>query len=282
MKVLTHPKKLQKLAELIRRQGRTIGFVPTMGALHEGHLSLVRRARKENKVVMVSIFINPLQFGPGEDLRHYPRNFAKDRRLLQREKVDVLFMPRVSSFYPKGYQTGVKLPELSRGLCGRFRPGHFEGVATVVTKLFNLVRPDRAYFGLKDYQQARLIERLAEDLDFNIKIRLLPLVRDRDGLALSSRNAYLSRPERAQALVIPESLGWAESEIRRGRRFLASLRREIFRRLGRRLDRLDYVECVHPKSLQPVKTLKQGAVIAVAGWVGKTRLIDNVIMPPFK
>lgn len=264
--------------ERSRVRGRTIGFVPTMGALHEGHLSLVRRARKENQVVVVSIFVNPLQFGPQEDFRRYPRHFRRDRSLLAKERVDYLFLPTVRSLYPVGSQTLVEVKELSRGLCGRFRPGHFRGVATVVTKLFNLVRPHRAYFGAKDYQQALVIQQLAKDLNFNLEVKILPLIRNREGLALSSRNAYLSRNERTRAQAIPHALAWAQSEIKRGNRNLASLRRGLLKRLRARLNRIDYVEFVEPKTLQPVKSIRGRLVIAVAGWVGKTRLIDNVII----
>jgi pantoate--beta-alanine ligase len=279
MKIIRSPRQFQKEMQRLRRKGRTIGFVPTMGALHEGHLSLVRRAQKENKVVVVSIFVNPLQFGPREDFRRYPRPLAKDRRLLLKEKVNYLFLPTQGSLYPEGHQTFVDLPELSRVLCGRFRPGHFRGVATVVAKLFNLARPHRAYFGLKDYQQAKIIQRLAQDLDFDLEVRLLPTVRDRDGMALSSRNAYLSLGERERARAIPRALRRAKIEIREGNRSLRKIRLEILKRLRPSLDKVDYVEFVHPETLQPVTSMRQGLVAVAAGWVGKTRLIDNAIIP---
>ena len=278
MKIIQSPRQFQHEMERLRIRGRTIGFVPTLGALHEGHLSLVRRARKENQVVVVSIFVNPLQFGPQEDFRRYPRPLHRDRSLLSKEKVDYLFVPTVRALYPKGSQTFVEVKELSRGLCGRFRPGHFRGVATVVTKLFNLVRPHRAYFGAKDYQQALIIKRLVKDLSFDVEVKILPLVRDRDGLALSSRNAYLSRGQRARAQSIPHALAWAKIEIERGNRDRGSIRAGILRRLRPHLDRIDYVELVEPKTLQPLKLVRGSLVIAVAGWVGKTRLIDNVII----
>lgn len=280
MKIFRDPRQFQLEMEGLRRLGRTIGLIPTLGALHEGHLSLVRKARSENRVVVVSIFINPLQFGPREDLGRYPRNLAKDRFLLSKEKVDYLFVPNARSLYPAGYQTFVEVTVLSRGLCGRFRPGHFRGVATVVTKLFNLARPHRAYFGAKDYQQALIVKRLARDLNFNLEVEILPSVRDKDGLALSSRNRYLSGRERERALSIPHSLAWAKEEIRRGNRNLGLLRTGILRRLRINLDRIDYVEFLQPNTLQQVKSLREGFVIALAGWVGKTRLIDNVIIQP--
>src|SRR3989338_4756425 len=188
MKIVRNLRKIRDEMEKLRAKGRTIGFVPTMGTLHEGHLSLVRQARKQNRVVVISIFVNPLQFGAREDWSRYPKTFSKDRALLAKEKVDYLFVPDAKSFYPAKYQTYVEVMELSRGLCGKFRPGHFRGVATVVAKLFNLVKPHRAYFGLKDYQQAQVIRRLVQDLNFDLEVKFAPLVRSREGLALSSRN----------------------------------------------------------------------------------------------
>lgn len=278
MKIIRSPHQFQQEMDRLRREGKTLGFVPTMGALHEGHLSLIRKARKENRVVAVSIFVNPLQFGSAEDFRRYPRNLAKDRRLLEREGVDYLFLPSAQAFYPRGYETFAEVTRMSRGLCGRFRPGHFRGVATVVTKLFNLAKPHRAYFGAKDYQQAQIIRRLVRDLNFDIEVKVLPLIRDRQGLALSSRNASLSVSERKQALSIPGALAWVRREIGSGNRNLTELRRGVFERLKRGLRSIDYVEFVDPETLEPVKSIRRRFVIAVAGWAGKTRLIDNVII----
>ena len=278
MKIYRNPRIFQKEMERLRRKGRSIGFVPTMGALHEGHLSLVRRARKENQIVVVSIFVNPLQFGPHEDFRRYPRNFRRDCSLLAKEKVDYVFPPSIQSLYPSASQTFVEVTELSRTLCGRFRPGHFRGVATVVAKLFNVTRPHRAYFGAKDYQQAMIIKQLARDLSLDLEIKVLPIVRDQDGLALSSRNAYLSSAERSRAQCIPHSLVWAKVEIRQGNRSLRAIRTGVLRRLQKELSRVDYVEIVDPKTLQPVKAIRGRLVIVAAGWVGKTRLIDNAII----
>lgn len=280
MKIVKSPEKFQREMEYLRRRGKTIGFVPTMGALHEGHLSLVRRARRENEIVVVSLFVNPLQFGPREDFKRYPRNFPQDRRLLSREGVDYLFVPDASSFYPAGFQTFVEVPQLGRRLCGKFRPGHFRGVATVVAKLFNIIRPDRAYFGAKDFQQAVLIRRMAKDLNFGIAVKVLPTVRDRDGLALSSRNDYLSPSKRARALALPRSLVWVKREVASGRRKGEAIRREVLRRLKQSLDCVDYVEFVEPENLQPVKRIQKPFLMTVAGWVGKTRLIDNAIIRP--
>lgn len=278
MKEIHSPVQFQREMNRLRRRGAKIGLVPTLGALHEGHLSLVRKARRENQVVAVTIFVNPLQFGPGEDYRRYPRTRKKDRTLLGREKVDYLFTPMARALYPKGVESFVEVPRLSQGLCGRFRPGHFRGVATVVAKLFTLARPHRAYFGAKDYQQALVVKQLVRDLNFDIEIRILPIVRDRDGLALSSRNRYLAAKERERALAIPRSLGWARAQMRQGRRNLRRLRTGIVRRLREGLDRIDYVEFVHPETLEPIRTVRGRFVVAVAGWVGKTRLIDNVII----
>lgn len=280
MKEIKNPKSLQREMEGLRRGGRTIGFVPTMGALHEGHLSLVRRARRENGVVVVSLFVNPLQFGPKEDFNHYPRCLGKDREALRQEKVDYLFRPGAASFYLPGHQIFVEAAQLSRGLCGRFRPGHFRGVATVVTKLFNLVRPHRAYFGAKDYQQARIVQALVRDLNFNLEIKILPTLRARDGLALSSRNRRLSFQERERALAVPRALAWVREEVRKGRRNFHSLKQGTLRRLRASRIRIDYVEFVEPHDLQPVRSFQGPLLIAVAGWVGKTRLIDNVIIRP--
>ena len=233
MKIIRNPQAIQKEMSKLRRRGKTIGLVPTMGALHEGHLSLVRQARKENQIVVVSIFVNPLQFGPREDFRHYPRNLKKDSALLAKEKVDFIFAPSAKSLYPADSQTLVEVTALSNRLCGKFRPGHFRGVATVVAKLFNLARPHRAYFGAKDYQQAIIIKQLVRDLDFDIDVRVLPTIRDLDGLALSSRNVYLSSEERNRALSIPHALVWVQQEVKRGNRNLRALRFGIRRRLSK-------------------------------------------------
>lgn len=278
MKEISNPHEFQKEMKAVRRRGLNLGFVPTMGAFHEGHLALVRKAKEENDRVAVSIFVNPLQFGPHEDFQRYPHRVQDDRLKLGKEKVDFLFLPKAGSLFPAGYQTFVEVTKLSRGLCGRFRPGHFRGVATIVCKLFHLAQPTRAYFGAKDYQQAVIVQRMAEDLNFDLEVKLFPVVRDRDGLALSSRNVYLSLSERRRALSIPKTIGWARCEIRRGARNLDQLRKGVLKRLRPELDRIDYVEFVHPKTLEPVRAVKGRLVMVVAGWAGKTRLIDNAIL----
>jgi pantoate--beta-alanine ligase len=235
--------------------GGNVGLVPTMGAFHEGHLSLFRAAREECDVVVLSLFVNPAQFGPGEDLGHYPRDEERDRRLAEAAGVDFLFAPAPEELYPPGYQTWVDVEQLSRTLEGEFRPGHFRGVATVCLKLFNIVRPQRAYFGQKDAQQAAVVKRLVRDLDLELEIRVLPTVRDADGLALSSRNAYLSDDERRRALALPRAL--ATRDVERARRLLHR-------------DGLD-VDYVTVADFEP-------RVLAAAVRVGGTRLIDNVIL----
>jgi pantoate--beta-alanine ligase len=243
-----------------------VGLVPTMGAFHDGHLSLLRAARGENAVVVASIFVNPTQFGPGEDLATYPRDAARDVRLAAEAGVDLLFTPPADEMYPEGFQTWVEVETLARGLEGEARPGHFRGVATVCLKLFNIVRPDRAYFGQKDAQQAAIVERMIRDLDLELEIRILPTVREADGLALSSRNAYLSEPEREAAPTIHEALLAGESAYRHGRDPAAAAK-AVF--AGERRLTPEYVEAAR---------LDGRLVLAVAARVGSTRLIDNIVL----
>jgi pantoate--beta-alanine ligase len=244
----------------------TVGLVPTMGFLHEGHLSLVRAARQGNDSVIVSIFVNPTQFGPGEDLATYPRDAAHDARLAGEAGVDLLFTPAAEEMYPERFQTWVEVERLSRGLEGEARPGHFRGVATVCLKLFNIVRPDHAYFGQKDAQQAAIVERMVRDLDLELEIRILPTVREADGLALSSRNAYLSDSERAAAPTIHEALLAGESAYRHGRDPAAAAQAVV---AGERRLTPEYVEAAR---------LDGRLVLAVAARVGSTRLIDNIVL----
>jgi pantoate--beta-alanine ligase len=259
---------------------RTLGFVPTMGALHEGHLSLVRAAKSKCDVVAVSIFVNPLQFGPSEDLAKYPRTFERDVALLEREAVDILFAPAPEEMYPAGAVTCVTVEGLSEKLCGRSRPGHFRGVTTVVAKLFNIVQPDFAFFGQKDAAQATIIRRMARDLNFPVEIVVCPIVREPDGLAMSSRNAYLSPQERRSAFVLSRSLKEISNLFDQGERSAIKLIAAGKQVLS--LDpavRLDYLEIVEPASLDPVQELTSPALVAVAAFVGNTRLIDNVLLP---
>jgi pantoate--beta-alanine ligase len=262
------------------RAGKRLGFVPTMGALHEGHLSLVRAAKSACDLVAVSIFVNPLQFGPTEDLAKYPRTFERDAGLLEREAVDILFCPTPNEMYPAGAVTYVTVEGLSDKLCGRSRPGHFRGVTTVVAKLFHIVEPDKAFFGQKDAAQSTIIRRMVQDLNFPIEIVVCPIVREPDGLAMSSRNAYLTLQERKSALVLHRSLMEIKNRFDRGERSAANLiaagKQLLFKEAN---VRLDYLEIVDPSTLDPVTQLNKPALVAVAAVVGTTRLIDNIILP---
>jgi pantoate--beta-alanine ligase len=261
-----------------RRMGRTIGLVPTMGAFHEGHLSLIRRCRAENDFCAVSIFVNPTQFGPQEDLATYPRRLTDDCALAEKEGVDLVFAPQPEQMYGPDFSTWVTVEKLTSGLCGRFRPGHFRGVTTVVTKLFNIMQPHRAYFGQKDYQQLVVIKRMVADLNMPVQIVALPTVREADGLAMSSRNEYLPPELRAVAPAIYKALTVAAESVRNGA--TGHEAEQIVRReLSRTPDiQLQYVEAVHPDTLEPVGHNGAPLVIAVAAYLGGVRLIDNVIV----
>jgi pantoate--beta-alanine ligase len=277
MRVIRKIKSMQKIADDLRKKGKKIAFVPTMGYLHEGHLSLVRIAKKWGDVVVVSIFVNPTQFGPSEDYNSYPRDEKRDLSLLKKEKVDFVFIPSVEEMYPENYQTYVEVVEMSKYLCGRSRPGHFRGVCTVVTKLFNIVKPHYAVFGEKDYQQLKIIERMTADLNMDVKIIPGPTVRERDGLAMSSRNVYLSEEERKSALSLSKALNEVKKMVEGGERdceVLIRKAREIIEREPH--TRIDYVEIVDPVRLEPIKRIEDKAVIALAVFVGKARLIDNM------
>ena len=277
MKVVESLAGMKALAREWRRAGKTIGFVPTMGYLHEGHLSLVRESRRRAGVTVVSIFVNPTQFGPNEDFQKYPRDLAKDSAYLERGGVDCLFYPAVAEIYPPGYRTSVEVTGLQDRLCGRSRPGHFRGVATVVLKLFEIVRPDLAFFGAKDAQQVLIIRRMAADLDLDVEIVTCPIVREPDGLALSSRNAYLGPEERKAALALSTGLRWAERAVAAGERDTARLLDGIRSVLeAEPLARIDYVEAVDPETLEPVAEVRGEVLAALAVFIGSTRLIDNV------
>ncbi|MEW6682054.1 MAG: pantoate--beta-alanine ligase [Nitrospirota bacterium] len=277
MLTLTTARDMHTWSDAERGRGHAIGFVPTMGALHHGHASLIRAARAASDRVVVSVFVNPTQFGPTEDYERYPRMFEADRALCEREGADVVFAPAVPEIYPPGNETIVDVGSLGTVLCGASRPGHFRGVATVVAKLFAIVNPHRAFFGRKDYQQTVVIRRLVEDLRFGVEIVVCPTVRDADGLAASSRNAYLSPEERKRALRVPAALAEAERLIKAGERSGGKIRDvlEVLLSSGAAV-RVDYAAVVHPDTLRPVEQLAGRVVIAVAVWVGATRLIDNV------
>ena len=279
-KSIAHSRKLLYAA---RKKNKTVGFVPTMGALHEGHLSLIRKARLETGYVVASIFINPLQFGPTEDLRRYPRNIKKDTSLLKKGGADLIFYPTPDTMYSQYFSTYVNETMLSKTLCAASRPDHFKGVVTVVSKLFNIVQPDIAYFGQKDYQQALIIKRLVKDLDFDIKIKVLPIVRDSNGLALSSRNTYLTPEQYQHALLLNQSLSLAKKIIRKGECDPLKIRKQMDGFLSKKKYlKIDYIEIVNPITLQPVKKIYNRTLIMLAVYAGSTRLIDNIIVNPQK
>jgi pantoate--beta-alanine ligase len=279
MKIIKNIRQMQTWAERSNRRGRTIGFVPTMGALHEGHRSLMRAARKRCDAVVVSIFVNPAQFGPNEDYARYPRDAKGDAALCRREKVDLLFTPATETVYPKGHDTQIRVGRIGEVLEGAFRPGHFSGVATVVAKLFQIVRPDAAFFGQKDYQQTVVIKQLVRDLNFPVRIVVGPTVREDDGLAMSSRNRYLSKGERQAARILFKALRGGRALVRRGERDAATVRSAMIRIIRReRTAKIDYVALAHPESLQPISRIRGPVVLLLAVRIGKTRLIDNLLL----
>jgi len=279
MRIVRKRTELVALIRRIRRAGHTIGFVPTMGALHEGHLSLIRQARRETDCVVLSIFVNPIQFDRPEDLRSYPRSLDRDVRLAREAGVDVVFIPSVRTMYPPDFQTYVEVTHLSRPWEGRFRPGHFRGVTTVVAKLFHLVQPDVAYFGQKDAQQARVVQQMIRDLDFPIRLKIMPTVREPDGLALSSRNRLLGPQDRRYAPLVFQALQEArrliEWDCRRKETVLRRMK-AILRKIPN--GRVDYVALVDPDTLKEVSTLQGQIQALVAVWVGSVRLIDNCLI----
>ena len=270
---------MQRLAEAWRRQGRGIGFVPTMGFLHVGHLSLIRIAKQRSDIVVVSIFVNPTQFGPKEDFKKYPRDITRDKKLAAGAGCDVLFVPRTQDMYPQGYATYVTVEGLSKGFCGRSRPTHFRGVTTVVAKLFHIVKPHLAVFGQKDAQQAVILQRMAGDMNFDTRILVAPIVREKDGLAMSSRNVYLSTGERKQALVLSRALGKAKQMVSKGERKASVIKKTVIQLIRAAKDAvIDYVEVVHPETLEDLTLLEDRALVALAVKFGSTRLIDNTLI----
>lgn len=270
---------VREAVKAARRAGQRIGFVPTMGYLHEGHLALMRQARAECDFVVVSIFVNPTQFGPGEDFDRYPRDLERDQSLCRSVPVDAIFHPSVAEMYPPGSLTRVQVSGITETLCGASRPGHFEGVATVVTKLFHVVTPDVAYFGQKDAQQVAVIRRMVRDLNMDLEIRPVPTVREPDGLAMSSRNVYLSPEDRQAALVLSRSLQMAQVRVAAGERDLAAIQAEMAALIAAEpRATIDYVSIVDYDTLQPVERLEGKALAALAVRFGKTRLIDNCVL----
>lgn len=270
---------MRSVVKALKSQGKTIGLVPTMGYLHEGHLSLIRESIKKADSTVVSIFVNPTQFEQTEDFKDYPRDMKRDSEILEEEGVNYLFAPEAEEMYPAGYKTYVEVCDFKDMLCGRSRPGHFRGVCTIVLKLFNIVNPDFSFFGQKDAQQAVILKKMVQDLDLEVKIEVLPIIREEDGLALSSRNAYLNTEERSAALVLSKSLGEAQKMIEKGERNAESIIRrmkEIVK--GEPLARIDYIEIVDMDDLNPLTSIRKKALVALAVFIGKIRLIDNVIV----
>jgi len=279
MQIINSPLEMQQTALALRAAGQRLGVVPTMGFLHAGHLSLVKRARERSAVVILTLFVNPTQFGPQEDLAKYPRDFERDAAQCRAVGVDILFAPAAADMYAPNASIFVTEEKLSRGLCGAARPGHFRGVCTVVAKLFNLCLPHIAVFGEKDAQQIRILRRMVRDLNFPIEIVSAPIIREPDGLALSSRNIYLSPDERRQALVLRRALDEAERLFQAGTRAAATLKtalRNIIEQAP--AAQIDYIEIVDNETLEPVPTLANPALVALAVFIGKTRLIDNTVL----
>ncbi len=277
MRIIAGIDDMRAACRQVRAEGKRLGLVPTMGALHDGHLSLVRAARSTCDLVAVSIFVNPLQFGPNEDFAKYPRDLEHDRQLLGQENVDLLFTPSAEEMYPAGNSTYVTVEGLSDRLCGRSRPGHFRGVTTVVSKLFHIIGPDASFFGQKDAAQAAIIRRMVRDLHFDVQIVVCPTVRERDGLAMSSRNRYLDPPQRKSGAVLYRALTriqtLADRGERRGEALITAGKGVIGEELG---VRLDYLEVVDPDTLEPLQDVSRGALVAVAAFVDGVRLIDNI------
>lgn len=283
MKIIRNVNQLQKALQTERTRGKSVGFVPTMGALHAGHLSLVQASNRENDFTVVSIFVNPTQFGPKEDFSKYPRVLEQDQRLLIAAKTDFLFYPSVQEMYPEGLGSllkikGAKWPRLAQGLCGSFRPRHFQGVVTVVAKLLSAVGPCRLYLGAKDYQQAAVISQMVRDSKMKVSVKIWPTVREKDGLAMSSRNRYLSPEERKRALLISRTLFELRRKAGLRKSSLAKLRKTAIQELKAGVDRIQYFEIVDPETLKPLQQFQRKMVALTACFVGETRLIDNVII----
>ena len=279
MELISDIHVMRKVSSGKRAQGLNLGFVPTMGSLHEGHLSLIRQAKGLSNVVVVSIFVNPIQFGEGEDFNRYPRNIEQDSLKCETVGVDILFLPTREAMYPEGFSSYVYVDKLTEGLCGRSRPGHFRGVTTVVAKLFNIVQPHFAVFGQKDAQQVAIIKRMVKDLNMDVDIIVSPIIRESDGLALSSRNTYLTPEERKEASIVFRSLKEAESLWKAGERHAEVIIRGMVKVLSEsKLASIEYIEVVDKETMAPINDISNGALVALAVWFGKTRLIDNFIL----
>ncbi len=279
MKVINSICEMQKVANELRFKGRTLSFVPTMGFLHAGHSSLMRLAREKADVLIVSIFVNPAQFEPGEDFDRYPRDIEQDERLCEQERVDILFYPEKDVMYPRDFKTFIITENLSNRLCGVTRPAHFRGVTTIVAKLFNIVKPHFAVFGQKDAQQVLILRRMVIDLNFDLELIMAPIIREPDGLAMSSRNQYLNKNERQDALVLNQALNIAEKMIASGEKNPKTIKSEMMIIIhSAPLVNPDYLEIVDFNSLEPVERIAKDTLIAIAARIGNTRLIDNIIV----
>jgi pantoate--beta-alanine ligase len=280
MRIVNSITQLQNILNKSRRKGQSVGFVPTMGFFHEGHLSLMRRAKKDNDLCVVSIYVNPAQFGPKEDFKKYPRDLQRDSSMIAKENVDILFIPSNNDIYPNGYLTYIDVEKISETLCGQFRPGHFRGVATIVAKLLNIVRPDVMYLGQKDAQQVVVLKTMVKDLNFSVKVEVVETKREADGLAMSSRNKYLSPDERKEAIILYRALQKAKQKIKAGERSPAQIKIEISSLIRKESSgKIQYVECVNANTLETLKRLEGQVLVALAVFFGKTRLIDNIVIP---
>ena len=279
MEIVKEIEKMTALSQKWHQAGKIIAFVPTMGYFHQGHLSLISEGKKQGDVLVVSLFVNPIQFGPKEDLAAYPRNLQRDASLAEKEGTDVLFVPEEKEMYPEGYQTYVEVTQLTKYLCGVSRPGHFKGVTTVVAKLFNIIRPHIAIFGLKDYQQYIVIKRMVRDLNYPIKIIGCPIVREPDGLAMSSRNVYLTSEQRTSALSLYKSLNIAQEMVNKGEKKAKTIIEAVSTFIQKHpYTKIDYVKLCDPETLEELEEIRGNALLALAVKVGKARLIDNTIL----
>jgi len=279
MVVVERIQEMKDIVKRLKKEGKSIGFVPTMGYLHEGHLSLVRLSKQQNDITIMSIFVNPIQFGPNEDYERYPRDFERDKTLAEKEGVDYIFYPSVEEMYPEDFKTVVSVKKITEMMCGKSRPGHFDGVATVVLKLFNIVNPDRAYFGQKDAQQLAVIKQMVKDLNLDVEIVPCPIVREQDGLAMSSRNVYLSEEERKSATVLYRALNLAKEMIEKGEKEVSVIKKAMEEMiLKEKYTKIDYIEFVNSDTFEVISKVEGKVLIALAVFVGKARLIDNIVV----
>ncbi|MCX6384567.1 MAG: pantoate--beta-alanine ligase [Actinobacteria bacterium] len=283
MKVIKTKPEMQAVSEKIKKDGKSIGLVPTMGYLHDGHVSLIKRSKKDCDYTVLTVFVNPTQFGPDEDFNKYPRDFNRDSKIAENEGVDYIFNPDTGEMYSENHSTYVNVEKLDKIMCGKFRPVHFKGVCTIVLKLFNIINPDAVFFGKKDYQQLAIIKKMVEDLDVCVEIAGCETVREPDGLALSSRNKYLTKEERENAIILYKTILFAENEIKNSRKNLPEIKKECIEKLSSNkfVKKIDYFDLRDPENLKEIKKIKSGTnsmLIASAVYIGETRLIDNKVV----